>query len=990
MSAILGGRAGRQIPQPPPPELAAASKLPLRQAITTLEYALSKARAAKNPVAANQILEALGHDYDRLGKLTLAERAYEDGRKLCVSLGDRERQDGFLDLEVEIYLSRKMWSQAKRVVEKIAAPSLQTGELRAAWSSYGLFGLGLVKGGRYQEAYRYANLAMGIAHRLKSTKDEILFAVGFGVLLQDQGLTHEAITWMKRGLAISRSAKIRWMEAACLHNLASASWTQEGPQKALASLDEAIKIERDEKNYWWLGNSYNLKGKIFTYTNNYAEALVACQESVNQFRIAGKEEDRATALNGLGNAREAVGDFEGAEKCYREELEVFKAAKNPNGQALALGSLGTIYQFGKSDLRGALAAYRAGLKMRTADDETGLLSEFFVCIGSALLDLKQYRECLEYLDKAYALTKADPWFRANILSMRGEALEGVGRFKEALSCLNRCIIAQLQETDRLQTKTTLHRLSQFWWRRGRPKLAVAYGKLGINLIQSIRSDNRPLGKKLLASYQRRVEGDYRDLANILIVGGRLPEAQQVLDLLKDDEFQQFMRVRGTPKELLDLTPQEKEWTDLYTSLGSEIAKSGSEVERVDRIPPAVRSQADAESLSRNRTRLRVASKAFDRFLEGAASAWSQTSNDHERLNDLRGTRAMGRSLSHLPNHPVAIYTLTTKSKVWLVYSGPNLNIARHGPDISEADLNRKIEEFRRVLGHPGEDPKPAASDLYDILVRPIEGDLKAGGNETIMWSLDSTLRYVPMWALYDRVEGKYFVEKYASSIFTPRNVDRLIEAPRTDWTLSGFGVTKGRTEGGDSFGDLNSVSEELQGAMAVLGGKVKLNDEFTLESLQSGLDEHSAVLHLATHFRLKWGDEAGSYLLMGKGKLTVQDFKRSLIDGSLNYVDLLVLSACETALGDGADGSEFEGLARLAQDKGAAAVISTLWSVDDKSTALLMEEFYRLRKAHPDLTKLEALRNAQLKMLHGEIMSAGKDYAHPYYWAPFELIGNWR
>ncbi len=131
---------------------------------------------------------------------------------------------------------------------------------------------------------------------------------------------------------------------------------------------------------------------------------------------------------------------------------------------------------------------------------------------------------------------------------------------------------------------------------------------------------------------------------------------------------------------------------------------------------------------------------------------------------------------------------------------------------------------------------------------------------------------------------------------------------------------------------------------------------------------------------------------------------------SFRGVDLLTLSACNTGVGEtSGDGREVESFGVLAQRNGAKAVIATLWSVADDSTSQLMHEFYRLRQQSPGLLKSEALRQAQLALLHRAIRPAGHaaagrgvkvrsdgaaaapadDYTNPYYWAPFFLIGNW-
>ena len=128
----------------------------------------------------------------------------------------------------------------------------------------------------------------------------------------------------------------------------------------------------------------------------------------------------------------------------------------------------------------------------------------------------------------------------------------------------------------------------------------------------------------------------------------------------------------------------------------------------------------------------------------------------------------------------------------------------------------------------------------------------------------------------------------------------------------------------------------------------------------------------------------------------------------MRNVDLLTLSACNTAMGNNGQGSEVESFAVLAQKRGAAGVLATLWPVADQSTGLFMQEMYRLRANDPNLTKAKALQLAQIRFIRGDIkpgrplatpdrgLSSNKkkrkttdNYSHPYYWAPFILMGNW-
>jgi CHAT domain-containing protein len=284
-----------------------------------------------------------------------------------------------------------------------------------------------------------------------------------------------------------------------------------------------------------------------------------------------------------------------------------------------------------------------------------------------------------------------------------------------------------------------------------------------------------------------------------------------------------------------------------------------------------------------------------------------------------------------------------------------------------------------------------------------------------MWSLDGVLRYLPLAALYDGQQ--YLIERYRVSVVTLAGDSRLKDRPDRKWNGAGFGVTKAY----EGLPPLPLVSAELAGIIAtkpgdagVLAGEIKLNGAFTQQALRETLGKGYAVVHIASHFRFQPGNEMQSYLLLGDGgHLSLAELKSS--ENLFGGVQLLTLSACNTGMGDG---TEVEGFGALAQRQGAKAVIASLWPVADSSTKVLMQKFYRIRESSPGKTKLEALREAQLELLGGSIQRATgtaparaaiqepvesrvaveaphfrvdprSPYAHPYYWAPFFLMGNW-
>lgn len=218
---------------------------------------------------------------------------------------------------------------------------------------------------------------------------------------------------------------------------------------------------------------------------------------------------------------------------------------------------------------------------------------------------------------------------------------------------------------------------------------------------------------------------------------------------------------------------------------------------------------------------------------------------------------------------------------------------------------------------------------------------------------------------------------------------------------------------------LPSVASELTGIIArtpgeggVLKGEIRLDGDFTQAAMRTTLRKRFQVVHIASHFNFQPGNETASFLLLGDGShLSLAALK--LMPSLFGGVQLLTLSACNTGLGgETGNGQEIEGFGRLAQDRGAKAVLASLWSVMDASTSALMQTFYRLRQASGVASKAEALRQAQLMLLHGSAKAddeavrgaipasnsetgarfptnSAAPYAHPYYWGAFFLMGNW-
>ncbi|HIK11142.1 MAG TPA: CHAT domain-containing protein [Oscillatoriaceae cyanobacterium M33_DOE_052] len=294
---------------------------------------------------------------------------------------------------------------------------------------------------------------------------------------------------------------------------------------------------------------------------------------------------------------------------------------------------------------------------------------------------------------------------------------------------------------------------------------------------------------------------------------------------------------------------------------------------------------------------------------------------------------------------------------------------------------------------------PAAQQLYQWTIAPLEPDLKRLGIETLLVSMDAGLRTLPLAALHDG--ERFLVEKYSLSLIPSFYL--------TDIGVSDMRQAQVLAMGMSEFQDqspLPAVPVEVKNiGQNLWSGEVFLNRDFTLANLQKLQESNrNGILHLATHGQFQSGQPANSYIQMWDQKLSLDEM-RSLNWRDLN-VELLVLSACRTAVGD--EGVEF-GFAGLAVASGVKTAVASLWYANDAATLGLMSEFYYQLRSAP--TKAEALRRAQISMLRGNVrvkaneterelvgdfgsvplpspLADGMVLQHPYFWSGFTAIGS--
>jgi CHAT domain-containing protein len=776
------------------------------------------------------------------------------------------------------------------------------------------------------------------------------------------------------------------------------------------------------------GRALNGLSQVLIYTGRYGEAEAVLNEALalNKTWPAPDNADVGVSLNNFGVLYQLTGQYPKSERALRQAVAMDEKVLGADS-ALTLTNKVMLAKVLNLSGRNALAEPIARQALTSAERLLGkrrdhpALAAAQICLAEILRAMGRFAEAEPLYRQALANeTKylgADHPAVAGTSLLLSKLLHSTGRDAEALTLLGHANEVAHQSGDQMiawQVAGELMQVLATGASANRVK-AIFYGKQAVNDLQSLRSNLSHSSAETQQAFVNSadVSAIYRTLAGLLIAEGRTAEAQQVLAMVKEQEFYEFTERKSqvdAPKTVATLNSAEKQLDDLdgqFVRLGKEYGT----------LKEKFRTQGDQLSKT-DRARLDALRKDMDSAqakFDARAQEIARSANDPE-ARKRRGTeindysRAFQGTLGEIGHDAVVAQYILLEDRVAILLATPNVVVSRESK-IKREDLYALIRAFRGALSNPTQDPLPQAQALYQILMLPIADDLRQAGAKTLMLDLDDMLRYVPFAALHDG--NHYLVENLSVAMVTEAARDKLGRAPKPDWSVWGLGVTKGGVDY-DALPYANAELNGIAGQKGILAGKVMLDGAFTENSLRDGLDRSYPVIHIASHFQFTSGSMDDSFLLLGDGShLTLAQIKTKL---NFNSVELLTLSACETAVGDDGTshtGVEVEGLGAIAQQAGAKAVLATLWPVADASTAALMRVLYQAHKVD-HLDKADSLRQAQLALLRGSVAvevsssaerglarrAAGQPsghfvvnpkapYAHPFFWAPFLLMGNW-
>jgi CHAT domain-containing protein len=732
---------------------------------------------------------------------------------------------------------------------------------------------------------------------------------------------------------------------------------------------------------------HNDRAGLWYYRGEYRLALDDYRTALRLQEARGASpSDVAQVLNNIGLVRQELGDFPGAREDLLRALAMKEASSGPD-QPTTAGTVENLAQVTDAlgDLKAAevLHARAARIYRSKLGPRHPKLAQVLHAWGETRQRAGDAAGAIALLEEALAIKEAvygrDSQWAGETMAALGLVESEAGRPGRAQELLLRAVGIAIASGEKEVVWDGFAKEAAVLARAGELTAAVFFAKRSVNLVQEMRSEVAQLERPVDRSFLARREGVYRELLDWLIGLGRLSEAEEVMTMLKEEEYFDFVRpalrsgdaggARASPSAAeVRVGPGYEKAISRLSAAGLRFRESTGDA-----------AAAPREELHRE---LLTHAAAMRQVIRALATART------------RATSVEVRPAGAVPEGVADLRYLVTASGLRIVLTTAHERRAFR-TSTPAARLNHLVFALRQALQDPRTDAGPPARALHEALLGPVEPALRREHVVRLWLTLDGTLRLVPFAALHDG--HGYLVQRYAISLRTLPAASEVAPAasgqavPREEGPsperLAAFGTTHELP----GFPPLPQVAGELRrivrstepSAEGVVPGVVYLDEEFTRSRLTGTLADGYPLIHIATHFLFRPGPLDRSFLLLGDGtQLTLEQMKRG--DIPLRDVRLLALSACSTALGEGGDGRELESFAVLAHRMGAREVMGSLWQVADPSTAVLMARFYAGREQARRDDAL-ALAAAQRSFLEPATRAA---WGHPFYWAAFLILGS--
>ena len=721
--------------------------------------------------------------------------------------------------------------------------------------------------------------------------------------------------------------------------------TQGQAEKAIDTWQKSEAIYQEIGDNIGLIRSHINQAQALQFLGLYRRALKTLQEVSQLLKNQPDSIIKATGLRSLGDTLRVVGNLEESEKILQQSLQISQTIKNRDATAKSFLSLGnTIHA--QRNKKSALTAYEKAAE-------------------TAILPLTKLQA---YLNQLSILVEEKQWSEATKL------LE----------------LIQPQLTNLPKSRPSIY-----------GRINLAYNLMQINLNNfnnNINNENN------LASYSNIAQQLAIAIQDAKILGDKRAESYAIGNLAKVyEKTQQWQEAQKLTEEALAISQSINAPDIAYQwqwQLGRLLKNQKNQKEAIASYSQAVATLKSLRSdlvavnpdvqFSFRESVEPVYRELVGLLLEDGASEENliKARNSIESLqlaeldNFFREAclDAKPEQIDRVDSQAAVIYPIILADRLEIILSIPGKPLRNYTVNVSQQEVEKTIDLMVEKIASPSSRKTqylPINQTIYNWLIRPLEADLANTNVKTLVFVPDGAFRNIPMGSLYD---GKQFlIEKYAIAL-TP-GLQLLPSQPLGKGKLQV--LTGGISEARSGFSALPFVKVELNQIKSEIATKLLLDQNFTTNSIKNAINSTAfPVVHLATHGQFSSKSDE-TFILTWDNRLNINQINellRNREQEKSNPIELLVLSACQTATGDKRAAL---GLAGVAVRAGARSTLATLWSVSDEATAALMTEFYRQLNDR-NISKSEALRRAQVALLKKP------QFQHTRFWAPYILVGNWR
>ncbi|MCT7961539.1 tetratricopeptide repeat protein [Laspinema sp. D1] len=1000
----------------------------LRQALQKLEAALPLYQAAGDLAKQAFTLLGMGRIYDGLGDKQTALDYYNQSLPLSRQVGDQATEAGTLNNIGLVYSELGNKQTALDYYNQSLPLSRQVGNLAVEAVTLNNIGLVYSELGNKQTALDYFNQSLPLRRQVGDLAGEVPTLNNIGLVYSDLGDNQTALDYFNQSLPLSRQVRDIRGEATTLNNMARVYSDLGDNQTALDYLNQSLPLSRQIGDIRGEATTLTNIGKVSSDLGDKQTALDYYNQSLPLSRQVGDISQEAITLNNMAGVYFQLGDKQTALDYYNQSLPLSRQVRDKATEANTLSAMGAVY-FQLGDKQTALDYYNQSLPLSRQVENRSLEAATFTNIGLVYDALGDKQTALDYYNQSLPLCRqvGDIRGEANTLNNMAQVYLQLGEKQTALDYYNQSLTLWRQVGDISQEANTLFNLAVSKHTQGNLTEALTDIEAAIAIIEDIRTQID--SEKLRQSYFAQVQNDgyyefYIDL--LMELHQQNPDKGYHKQAFNASE-------RARARTLLEILAEAN--ADIRSGIDPELREKESQLQqRINATESRRMELLSGEHTPEQANALKQELDTLLRQLDEVRAQIRRTSPRYAALTQPQPLTSEQIQQQVLDKDTLLLqYSLgRDRSFLWAV-TPDTVEVYELPP---RAEIEELGEQFYRLMQNPdyrGESRNitvspnipqinASATELSQMLLSPV-ADKLAG--KRLLVVPDGVLNFIPFAALPTPGQGddltpllvNHEIINLPSSstlaILRQQDAGRTV-APKTvaliadpvfepdDRRVTGQTAVKASDLGrivvnrsaetiiGRPIPALPGTREEAEAILALVpgGGAMSAFDFDASRATVANTDlTQYQMVHFATH-----GFVSSSNPELSGVVLSLVDEQGNGIDGFLRLHDIfnlqlnaevVVLSACQTGLGDAIRGEGLVGLTRGFMYAGTPRLVVSLWSVDDTATAGLMSKFYG-KLLSQGLTPAQALREAQLEMLKSE------EWKSPYFWAAFTLQGEWR